>query len=118
MSKIHEQRRRVVPDPGEFHFGGGHRPICGKNLMLEQTEMQEILSGLRELKASAFPKRCACCAREYASAAEFISATQALQSTCGGLKPGEDDDGYPIIELFRNCACGSTLMESFVLVVT
>lgn len=118
MSSAASKIRSVVLEPGEFHFGGGHRWIGGKHLMPEQAEIQKFLSGLRELKASAFPKRCACCAREYASAAEFILATQAPQSNCGGLKPGEDDDGYPIIELFRNCACGSTLMESFMIVAT
>lgn len=81
--------------------------------MLEQGKIRKILSGLRELEVSAFPKRCACCAREYASVAEFIAATQAPPSNCSGLKPGRDDDGNAIVELFRNCDCGSTLMECF-----
>lgn len=86
--------------------------------MSEQSKIQGIVAGLRQFEASAFPKHCACCAREYASATEFIAATQALPSDCSGLKLSQDDDGNPIVELFRNCDCGSTLMESFVFVAT
>jgi hypothetical protein len=30
-----------------------------------------------------------------------------------GLKAGMDEDGAAVVDLFRNCVCGSTLMESF-----
>lgn len=30
-----------------------------------------------------------------------------------GLKQSFDDDGRVIVELFRNCVCGSTMMDSF-----
>lgn len=86
--------------------------------MSEQSKIQRVSPRLRELEALAFPKRCACCAREYATATEFIAATLALPSDCRGLKLSQDDDGNPIVELFRNCDCGSTLMESFILVAT
>lgn len=81
--------------------------------MLEQTEIQEIYSGLRALAESTFPKRCRNCGQEYASAAEFIVATQAVRPNCSGLKQSQDDDDNLIVEVFRNCNCGSTLMESF-----
>lgn len=81
--------------------------------MLKQTEVEQIFSGLRALAESAFPKRCSNCGREYVSAAEFIAATQALRPDCSGLKHSLDDDDKPIVDLFRNCACGSTLMQSF-----
>lgn len=81
--------------------------------MPEQTETEQIFSGLRALAESAFPKRCRNCGREYASAAEFIAVTQAPRANCSGLKHSLDDDDNPIVDLFRNCECGSTLMESF-----
>lgn len=80
---------------------------------MERTDIREIFSGLRELGASAFPKRCRGCGREYASAAEFIAATRPMDGEGSGLKQSWDDDGQQIVDLFRNCACGSTLMESF-----
>lgn len=81
--------------------------------MVEQTEIQEIFAGLRELEESTFPKRCRNCGRVYASVAEFVAATQAVRPDCSGLKQGRDEDNRPVVDLFRNCACGSTLMESF-----
>ena len=30
-----------------------------------------------------------------------------------GLKQSYDDDGRVVVELFRNCVCGSTLMDCF-----
>jgi len=81
--------------------------------MVEQTETQEIFSGLRALVESTFPKRCSNCGREYKSSAEFIAATCAVQPNCSGLKQSMYDYNHPIIEVFRNCACGSTLMENF-----
>lgn len=81
--------------------------------MMEQTEIQEIFSGLRALVESTFPKRCRNCGREYASSAEFIAATRAVRPNCSGLKQSLDDDDNPIVEVFRNCECGSTLMEIF-----
>jgi hypothetical protein len=74
---------------------------------------QELFSGLRQLTDSAFPKRCANCGREYRNAAEFLAATQRTGAQSSGLKQSKDDDGSTIVDLFRNCVCGSTLLESF-----
>lgn len=76
-------------------------------------ELGDLYSGLRELAESAFPKRCRNCGRTYATAAEFITATHAISEKRSGLKPALDDDGRVILELFRNCVCGSTLMDTF-----
>lgn len=69
--------------------------------------------GLRELAESAFPKRCGRCGREYQNATDFLTATRALRTDSSGLKQSLDDDGQVIVDLFRNCICGSTLLESF-----
>lgn len=73
----------------------------------------ELFAGLRQLTDSAFPKRCSNCGREYRNAAEFLAATHPTRADTSGLKQSRDDDGSMIVELFRNCVCGSTLLESF-----
>ena len=36
-----------------------------------------------------------------------------MRENSSGLKQSHDDDGQAIVELFRNCVCGSTLLESY-----
>jgi hypothetical protein len=78
----------------------------------EETDNKDIYAGLRQLANSAFPKRCGSCGREYQNSSEFLTATQPLRDS-SGLKQSHDDDGHEIVELFRNCVCGSTLLESY-----
>lgn len=73
----------------------------------------ELFASLHTLAASTFPKRCGNCGRVYASADEFVAATQPVRADHTGLKQSLDDQGQPIVELFRNCPCGSTLLENF-----
>lgn len=73
----------------------------------------ELFASLHALAASTFPKHCRNCGRVYASTDEFFAATQPVRADHTGLKQSLDDAGQPIVELFRNCACGSTLLESF-----
>lgn len=72
-----------------------------------------LYSGLQELAASAFPKRCPACGRSYRNAADYVAQTLLVGNGSSGLKQSIDDDGQVIVELFRNCVCGSTLMDSF-----
>lgn len=72
----------------------------------------DIYAGLQALAETTFPKRCRTCGREYASLQAFIAQTEVIRPRQSGLKESEDDDGRPIVELFRNCVCGSTLMEN------
>jgi len=74
---------------------------------------ETLFANLQTLVDSTFPKRCGNCGRDYATAAEFCAATSALSPDRSGLKQTCDDDGKPIVELFRNCVCGSTLMGDF-----
>ena len=80
---------------------------------MPEFDQQEFYSNLRELAESAFPKQCRNCGRSYASAEEFVAATHPVAADKSGLKSTHDDDGTVILELFRNCVCGSTLMDSF-----
>jgi len=59
-----------------------------------------------------FPKKCATCGKRYETVDEFIVKTEALRNSTG-LKEDLDDDDEIIVELFRNCVCGSTLMDEF-----
>jgi hypothetical protein len=65
------------------------------------------------LAHGAFPKRCNNCGTTYKTVDEFVLATLNIHPNRSGLKQGFDDDGDAIIELFRNCRCGSTLMDVF-----
>ncbi|WP_332860143.1 hypothetical protein [Janthinobacterium svalbardensis] len=77
--------------------------------------MQEQLffEGLRALAEAAFPKHCACCGRVFATADEFIGQTRAMRQNISGLKQSFDDNNVAIVEVYRNCLCGSTLMDFF-----
>lgn len=68
---------------------------------------------LRALAESAFPKHCPSCGRRFATAGEFLQATMPISAAKSGLKQAYDEDDRPIVELFRNCPCGSTLMDYF-----
>ncbi len=73
-------------------------------------DMSALYSGLEFLVKSTFPKECRSCGRVYATADEFLAETRSIQGA-SGLKASLDEDDSTLVELFRNCACGSTLME-------
>lgn len=73
----------------------------------------ELYAGLQEIVAGAFPKRCAMCGRTYESVDDYILQTGRVGSGRSGLKQTFDEDGSVIVECFRNCICGSTLMDCF-----
>lgn len=72
----------------------------------------ELFNGLKALSDASFPKKCAYCGQEYATVEEYVRKTEDVSGK-SGLKKGYDDDDNPIVELFRNCVCGSTLMDCF-----
>jgi hypothetical protein len=71
------------------------------------------LNGLTALIASAFPKKCMNCGRTYSSPDDFLRQTHDIPSAKSCLKEAVEDDGNSIVEVFRNCVCGSTLMDEF-----
>lgn len=73
----------------------------------------DFFSGLRALADSAFPKHCANCGKVFASASQFILETRAIRENMSGLKQSMDDIDNTIVEVYRNCPCGSTLMDFF-----
>jgi predicted nucleic acid-binding Zn-ribbon protein len=73
----------------------------------------ELVAGLRALAEASFPKRCASCGAVYEDVHDYVRRTVPISATRSGLKQSSDDDGQTIVEMFRNCACGSTLMDFF-----
>lgn len=73
----------------------------------------ELFQGLKALAESSFPKKCASCGRIFESAEKYLLETLDLNTSKTGLKESQDDDGTKIVEVFRNCPCGSTLMDLF-----
>lgn len=72
-----------------------------------------LFLGLRALADSAFPKYCRNCGRTFATAEQFIEETEQIRQETSGLKQSYDDDDITIVEVYRNCHCGSTLMDYF-----
>jgi hypothetical protein len=73
----------------------------------------KLVAGLKALAEASFPKRCANCGAVYDDVHDYARRTAPISPTRSGLKQSRDDDGSTIVELFRNCACGSTLMDFF-----
>lgn len=73
---------------------------------------KELFAGLKALSASSFPKTCRKCGETYDSVEEFWQKTDAVRGKTG-LKISMDEHDRPVVELFRNCRCGSTLMDHF-----
>jgi hypothetical protein len=71
-----------------------------------------LFEGLKALSDNAFPKECATCGRVYHSPEDFVQQSEDIAGR-SGLKHGYDEDDRPVVELFRNCVCGSTLMDFF-----
>ncbi|MCB1614958.1 MAG: hypothetical protein KDI30_02985 [Pseudomonadales bacterium] len=69
------------------------------------------------LTKEAFPKVCPTCHKVYSNELEFFTETVALENTDREIKAveGLEENQEPpeFIEVYRNCACGTTLMEWF-----
>jgi hypothetical protein len=70
--------------------------------------MSEDTRLLRALAEAAFPKHCRNCGKVYPTADDFLQQTRGT-----GFKQSMDDDDATIVEVYRNCSCGSTLMDFF-----
>ncbi len=81
--------------------------------MANEFSYDNFFKDLQALAESAFPKRCANCERVYETAEDFLAQTEHITPERSGLKRSVDDHGTIIVEAFRNCVCGSTLMDFF-----
>lgn len=74
---------------------------------------QELFDGLNALAESSFPKSCSCCGRTYDTVEDFLHDTEKIPTARSSMKSAIEEDGSTIVEVFRNCPCGSTLMDEF-----
>lgn len=68
------------------------------------------------LNPQAFPKTCGNCKRVYKDDISFLKETTSATSASSNIKVirGANVEGAEVfLEVFRNCRCGSTLMETF-----
>lgn len=72
----------------------------------------QLFADLQTLSDSAFPKQCGTCGRVYDCPEDFFRESSAPHAS-SGLKESMDGDDEYIVELYRNCQCGSTLMDFF-----
>lgn len=77
---------------------------------VDDDKKKELYAGLVFLVKGSFPKRCSNCGTVFETEEEFLSKTASLQSG-SGLRGTLDDDDRSIVEIYRNCVCGSTMME-------
>ena len=78
----------------------------------DESMNEALYQGLKALSASSFPKRCAMCGQTFDSMEAFLQKTESIRGH-SGLKKGLDEADRDIVQLFRNCTCGSTLMDCF-----
>jgi hypothetical protein len=87
------------------------RPTTGDELL------RRLYDGLQEIAHNQFPRHCGTCGRTFRDADEFIRSTHALRNLndehMSALQAAEDERGRPAIQLYRNCPCGSTMLEFF-----
>ncbi len=79
--------------------------------MSDNKFQDQLFAGLKALAETAFPKQCANCGRLFETVDQFLKETEDIRPTVTGLKEATEEDGSKIVEVFRNCTCGSTLME-------
>lgn len=77
-----------------------------------ENQTADFFRNLIAITDAAFPKHCKTCGMVYNGPEDFITKTDSLSGK-SGLKSSYDESDQPIVELYRNCVCGSTLMDFF-----
>jgi len=80
---------------------------------LKMDKTEHYFNDLTVLIESAFPKTCNMRGKIYQTAEQFLHDTQNMPNKRSSLKEAIEEDGTTILEVFRNCSCGSTLMDEF-----
>lgn len=82
--------------------------------MSKESELNDLFfKGLRAISDQSFPKECRNCGRVYASPDDFFKQTSDVMGKTGLKDAYDDEEDANIVEVFRNCECGSTLMDVF-----
>ena len=78
--------------------------------MLDEKQwLSELYNGLQTLEELSFPKKCSKCGKVYVSLSELVCQTAKLMRQ-SGLIVADDEDSKPVVGLYRNCTCGTTLL--------
>lgn len=70
----------------------------------------DLFEGLRQLTRGTFPKSCASCGKIYYTLEQFLEETQRIRNSSGLISSINERDNI-VVEVYRNCSCGSTLMD-------
>ena len=74
--------------------------------------IHELVEELKKIAEISFPKECQSCGARYETLEAFLEDTDAIPDAEGLFHKLERDD-MSVIDLIRNCHCGSTLMVAF-----
>jgi hypothetical protein len=83
--------------------------VAGETKSQTPISAASLYQGLKAIWDTEFPKTCPKCARVYGSFEEYLMDTQALAHSSGLMGYDIGDPGQQV-GLFRNCACGTTIM--------
>jgi len=73
----------------------------------------DLYEGLVALSDDLFPKKCSNCGRIYKTEEDYIKQTQPTFQSSGLASSVWKGGNKPIVQLYRNCVCGSTLLSFF-----
>ncbi len=77
----------------------------------EKDLRKKIYEGLKALNKDMFPKVCGTCGEVFHSADDYVRKTRRLFRASGFQHRRLQEGG--LLELYRNCRCGSTLLALF-----
>lgn len=80
---------------------------------MAESNFDDLYSDLKSMAETTFPKRCSTCDKVYNNVQEYINDTESLRPGVSGFEESCDDEDQPILGLYRNCSCGSTLLNFF-----
>ncbi len=81
--------------------------------MKDQHEfIHELTKELKEIAEISFPKECTSCGARYESLEDFLEQTDSIPNAQGLFDKLILED-MSVIDIIRNCHCGSTLMVAF-----
>ncbi len=79
----------------------------------EREDTEELYRGLQAIADDSFPRTCPRCGKVFNSAEDFlVRETQGLHNSTG-LRSSHDEEDKIVVEVYRNCPCGSTMVEFF-----
>lgn len=77
--------------------------------MFTTAQVENLLAKFRNLANEGFPHHCAC-GRSYKDLEDFLARTTSPHASSSGMVASLVGEGAEVVDLFRNCACGSTIM--------